>query len=106
METKTPSIQELNSLGVFSGRISEIHIKNMQSFPFIYFNSVQEAKLDYDISQIKDGKSYVHYDLKLKKKDNDFMEKRFLGLEGAIKTLFWKEIKLKLSINGKEYQYE
>jgi hypothetical protein len=34
------------------------------------------------------------------------MEKRFLGLEGAIKTLFWKEIKLKLSINGKEYQYE
>ncbi len=101
--TNTPTIQELNSLALFSGRLSEIHIKNLESFPFIYFNGVTEAKIDYDVAQLKDKESCIHYNLTLNQ-ENDHLDKRFLGLENALKALFWKEVVLKLSINGEEYK--
>lgn len=99
----TPTLQELNSLGMFSGRLSEVHCRNLDSFPFIYFNGVKEVKLGYDISHVKGGDSFVHYDLTLDQ-ENDHMDKRFSALQTAIKALFWKEVALKLSINGKEYR--
>ena len=34
---------------VFSGQISEIHIKSMERYPFVFFEGVTEAKLSYDI---------------------------------------------------------
>lgn len=100
-----PSPEDLNKLMTFFGRIPETHIKAMESYPFIFFNHVTEAKLDYDIQQVKGVPSTVSYDLILSQ-ENDLLDKRFQGLEKAIKDLFWKEVGLKLSINGKEYKHE
>ena len=105
MDKKPPTISELNSLGILSGTLSEVHVKNLQVFPFIYFNGISEAKLDYDVVQSKDNNSYVHYDLTLNQ-TNDHLDKRFAGLEAALRALFWKEIQLKLTINGEEYKNE
>ena len=92
-------------MGIFLGRLSETHIKNLQSFPFIYFNGLTEAKLDYDVAQSKDGSSYISYGLTLTE-DNDHIAERYKALETSIRALFWKEIQLRLSINGKEYKNE
>ena len=105
METKTPTINELNSLGLFSGRISEPQAKAMDAYPFIFFNGVKEVKIDYNIAQTKDNTSYISYDLTLNQ-ENDQLSKRFIALESAIRSLFWKEMVLKLSINGEEYKNE
>lgn len=99
----SPTNKELTSLGIFLGRLSETHIKNLESFPFIYFNGVKEAHVDYDVAQAKDSSSYIAYYLVLNE-NNDHLDKRFEGLETAIRSLFWKEIELRLSINGKEYK--
>jgi hypothetical protein len=101
---KVPTLNELNSLGVLSGRLSEIHLENLKAFPFIYYNGVLEAKLEYDIYNKQDG-TYIRYDLTLSE-ENDQLDKRFRALEVAIKALFWKDMALKVSINGNEQEYE
>lgn len=105
MDNKVPSIRDLNALGMFAGRISEPQVKSMQSYPFIFFNTVQKVSIDYEIAQTKSVQSYVSYDLTLTE-DNDQLPKRFEALQSALRSLFWKELDLKLFINGKEYKNE
>ena len=86
---------------MFLGRVSEVHLVNMKSFPWIFFNDLADFKLDYDIASTKEGNSVVSYDLSIVK-ENDSLDKRYKALESAIRTLFWKEVKIKISVNGKE----
>jgi hypothetical protein len=96
-----PSLQDLTKLVLFSGRLSEVHVKNLEAFPFIFFNGVEEAKIEHDISTVKDIPSTVFYDLTLNE-DNDHIEYRCKTLEDAVRSLFWNEVKLKISINSEE----
>ena len=96
-----PSIQDLTKLMMFSGRISEVHIENLKSFPFIFFNGTKEAKLEHNISTIKDVPSLITYDLTLDG-ENNHMEKRYQALLGAVRSIFWKEMQLEVKIDGKE----
>jgi hypothetical protein len=88
---------------MFSGRISEVHLANLKRFPFMFFNGVIEARLEHDISTIKETPSTISYDLTLPQ-ENDNLDKRFSALESAVRSIFWKEIQVKLSINSKEYK--
>ena len=97
------SIKELNQLLMFSGMLSSVHIQNLKSFPFIYFNEVKEARLEHDIATNKVGQSNVTYDLTLNKEANGLIDKRYKALELAVHQLLWKEVKVKLLINGEEY---
>lgn len=101
MSAESPSLKDLTKLVMFSGRLSQVHVKNLEAFPFIFFNGVKEAKIEHDISTIKDIPSSISYDLTLDG-ENDFPEMRYRAIEGAVRSLFWKEMKLKLSINGEE----
>lgn len=98
---ETPSLQDLTKLVMFTGRLSEVHVKNLEAFPFIFFNGVEEAKIEHDISNVKDIPSSISYTLILDG-ENDFLEKRYKALESAVISLFWKEIRFKISINGSE----
>ena len=73
----------------------------MQSFPWIFFNHLKEVKLDYDIGTKKEDPSLVSYDLILST-ENDNLSTRYKALESAIRSLFWKDMKVKISINGQE----
>lgn len=95
------SIQDLNKLVMFSGRLSEVHIKNMKSFPWIFFNDLKEFKLDYSIGTKRGETSLVVYDLSIDT-DVDNLDKRAKALESAVRSLFWKETSIALSINGHE----
>lgn len=100
MSDKVP-LGDLTKLGLFFGRVSEVHIKNLQSFPFIYFNDLKEAKLDYDIGSTREDKSLVTYDL-IMTTENDLLPKRYAALETAVRSVFWKDMPIKILINGKE----
>jgi hypothetical protein len=86
---------------MFSGRISEVHLKNLQSFPWIYFFSLKEAKLEYDFAKTKEEGSFVSYHLTIEE-PNQMVDKRCKALEFAVRSLFWKEVGVKISINDEE----
>lgn len=87
---------------LFLGRVPETHIKNLQSFPYIYFNDVKEAKLDYSVSTTdKTELTEFKYDLTLDLSTNDQLDKRYKALVAAVRALFWKEASIQISINGK-----
>ena len=95
------NLKDMTKLGAFFGRISEVHVKNMQSFPWIFFNDLKEVKLDYNIATKKEDSSIVSYDLQIDG-ENDNLSKRYEALESAIRGLFWKEVKIEVKINGQE----
>ncbi len=82
---------------LFFGRVSEIHLKNLEAFPFIYYNDVTEVKLDYSVETRKGEDSVISFEI-YTTKNNDHLLKRFAGLETAVRDLFWKEVKIKVTL--------
>lgn len=92
-------------------------------FPFVFFNGLKEAQIDYDFSNnqtieteedIKkleitykfnkvDTRHFcVSYSLTLDQSEtNPHIEKRYAALENAVRTLFWTETRIRVTINGK-----
>ncbi len=95
-------LKELNRLMVFFGRVPETHIKAMSGYPGMFFSDIKKASLNYNIATKKDEPSWVHYDIEFSK-ENDKLKERFAFLQDAIQKLFWKEIEVKLYIDGKEF---
>jgi hypothetical protein len=117
----TPSTPELLSemarLTALSGRISDVQIKNLQMFPLVFFEAVQELKIDYDLShksdvlEDTDGKliinvptrnNYVAYYLTLDEtKNTEDLDKRYMALEKSVRALFWTDLAIEVYFNGK-----
>jgi hypothetical protein len=85
---------------LFFGRLSETHLRNLQSAPFIYFEGVKEVNLSYDLDS-KSTSWFVRYEFNTDV-EQDHLKERSEYLEKAIRLLFWKEVSLQLQINGKE----
>lgn len=96
-----PSIQDLTKMALFSGRLSEVHLENLRRFPFIFFNGLKQAKLEHDIHTTKEFPSTISYDLTIEG-ENDQLEKRYSALESAVRSIFWKEMVVKISIDNVE----
>jgi hypothetical protein len=101
-------IQEMAQLTVLSRRISEIQEKNMKKYPFVFFNALTEAKIEYDLDRIKTANdeaeisnSLVSYYLTLDESQNPNIEVRYKMLEVAIRTLFWSDVTVEIYINDR-----
>ncbi len=96
-------MEELNRMVLMTGRITKAHEKNLGNFPYIFFNELKEAKLDYRIgTSSEDSLTLFTYELTINQEANDFMDKRYRALEQAVRDLFWKEAKIVVKINGQE----
>lgn len=93
------TLKDLKSLMLFFGRIPETHVQNLKAAPFIYFDSVKQAGLTYELDT-KATDWFVMYELTTDK-EPDSLAERAKALETAIRMLFWKEVVLILNINGK-----
>lgn len=103
MSEKEKPQGDLTKLMLFFGRVPETHLESLKSYPWIFFNGLTEAKLDYSVAtKTEDGETVFSYDLFLNLEANDQLDKRYKGLETAIRALFWKEAKVKIKINDKE----
>jgi len=97
------SLGDMTKLMVFFGRIPETHVKSLESYPFIFFNDVKEAKVDYSVATINKAEAtYFNYELDLNLDSNDQLRKRCEALELAVRQLFWKEAQITIKINGEE----
>jgi hypothetical protein len=116
------TLKQMAKLSITSGKISEIHVKNLQIWPFVFFNGVRTVNIDYDlttnncVSYDTDSKGeidykfskpitdhfHISYDLDIDEtQDNSNLEKRFDALEKSVQTIFWAGIPLKVSFNGR-----
>lgn len=87
-------------LTMLTGRISQVHWKNMQNFPFIFFNAVKNVEIDYTIATNKEDESWVKYSIELDLSLNENLVVRYKHLESSIQTLFWKDVKIEVILNG------
>lgn len=110
-------VKELAKLAVISNRISEVHEKNMKTYPFIFFDGLRGVKIDYDLSSKgnideSDTKklvinapvrgNFVKYYLTVDPQvQNPNMDRRTATLESSIRSLFWKDVILYIYINDK-----
>lgn len=110
-------VKDMAKLVLVSGKISEMHMKNMQMYPLIYFEGVKDARVEYDLSHRADAlvdkdnnltvntpirnnvvTYYINLDPNVK---NDNLDKRYAALEASIRTLFWKDLTVEVFINDR-----
>jgi hypothetical protein len=116
------TIKKMAQFAISTNKISEIQIKNLQMWPFVFFNGVKSVNIDYDLTtnnavsyeankdndiKYKFAKPitdhfHISYDLEIdENQDNSHIEKRFKALENSIQTLFWSGIPLSVAFNGR-----
>lgn len=109
-------VSGLTKLVIASGRLSEIHEKNLKAYPFIFFEQVSEVKIDYDVSvqhdvdvdkesnlTIKKPKQACHvtYYLTLNEAPNKSgLKRRIETIQNSVKALFWKDLNVNVYLNG------
>lgn len=88
-------------LSLFSNRISEIQEQNLKCYPFVFFEGVTCAKVDYDLS--RSGERHVTYNLELDETENSLisLQSRFIAIERSTRALFWNDLKVRVNFNGK-----
>lgn len=102
-------LKEMAQLSVLAGRISEVQEKNMKNYPFVFFESVDSVRIDYDLghginekTKQVNHKSRVSYYLTLIEEANSHaLEKRFKALEASVRYLFWNDVIVEVYFNGK-----
>lgn len=110
------TVRGMAALVVSSNRISQVHEKSLLAYPFIFFDGIKEVRIDYDLSHRHDvdldsknnitvkpplQHCYVSYYLIMDDTVNTNLDRRFQALEDSVKTLFWKDLTVKVYFNEK-----
>jgi len=111
------TVRGMAALVVNSNRISEVHEKSMKMYPLIYFDGVTQVKIDYDLSHQSDVSvdkqnnitvksplrhCFVSYYLTIdESKLDENLKKRWAALENSTRTLFWKDLPVKVYFNDR-----
>lgn len=110
-------VKGMAALVISSNRLSEFHEKNLKMFPFVFFEQVEEVKIDYNLSVRHDVEVEKNNDLTLKKplqhcfiayylKINEEANKqnlprRFETLENSVRNLFWNGLPVEVYFNDR-----
>ena len=103
-DLNTVPVKDLAKAVLLSGRLSEMHIKNLQTYPFIIFNNVEEAEMIYDINTDRnsqaDTPSVIEYHILFKSGSRAPNKKEAIKLikylTDAVATLLWAGIEVKV----------
>ena len=94
-------INNLNKGMLFAGRLSEVHEKNLKTYPFLVFDHLDSARLEYDLTKWLDASLYtegvspepfVKYTLVFKTTPPKNFEDLAQILKKTIKTFLFKEV--------------
>lgn len=96
-------LHEMNKLMILSGRLSDMHVLNLKTYPKVFFDDVVSAEVKYDFTPPLPGEKsefpggIVGYTIKVSKWPEDY-EKRCQHLERAVKTLFWSDTHVTIAV--------
>lgn len=110
-------VKGMAALVINSSRLSEFHQKNLQMFPFVFFDQVKEVKIDYDLAVRHDvdvdkknnltikkplQHCFIAYYLTLNEDANkENLQRRFETLQNSVRNLLWKELAVEIYFNDK-----
>ena len=110
-------VRDMAKLTIMSNQISEIQLKNMKMYPFVFFEGVKSVTLDFNLQRVDDvlvdklqnltlnkpiNASYVKYSLVIDESvAQPNIERRYAALESSIRSLFWKNITVEIQFNDK-----
>lgn len=101
-------LKDMSNLTILANRMNEVQEANLKRYPFVFFNGVKVAKIDYDLSKVDDdglmnhGDHYIAYHLEIDEKAvNAELDKRFFCISEATRVLFWNDLKVRVFINNK-----
>lgn len=121
MSKQLEELREMAKLTVLSNRLNDLQIKNLTNFPFVFFDSVTEVALDYNLSntmdvsteedtkdlnikyEISTDPKLQHITYKLKVSNMQFnvqLDKRLQALEQSVRSIFWNDLKVRIFINN------
>lgn len=121
LETAQEIAQEMARLTLLTNKLNDVQLQNIKMFPFVFFDGVNEVAIDYDLSNntiidTEEDTKNLEIDYKFSSETNHLrvtyhltidqaiqqthMHTRFMALEGSIRNLLWKEIKVQVFING------
>lgn len=119
-------LKEMARLTMLSNQLNDVQLKNLKSFPFIFFDGIQEVTMEYDLSNqmgtdtienAKEGEIeyeitgstrhlHVTYHFNLEPTIKmHHLENRYSALEQSVRGILWKEITLRVYF-GKNLMYE
>lgn len=116
------TLREMAQLSLLTDKISEVQVKNLKMYPFIFFEAVKQVSIRYDLSndlgvdfakekepepeyrfQAPETKHLiVSYYLDLDERLNGSLPKRFQAIEDSVRTIFWKQVKVEVYFNNKK----
>ena len=91
-------LTEMKKLVILTKRLSEFHINNLKNFPVIAFEGIERVSIDYDL---KSTPGHISYTIETKKKRFKNRQKRLEDIRAWARSLLWKEIDVKITLNGK-----
>lgn len=110
-------VKGMAALVLSSGRLSEFHEKNLKMYPFIFFENVKEARVDYDLAVRHDVEVDKANNIEIKKPlqhcfvafyltieeggTNDNLQKRFDAIESSVRNLLWNGLPVEVYFNDK-----
>lgn len=110
-ETKmVEMLDEMRQLTIITGELSSIHLKNMQKWPYIVFDHVEEVAINYDLSKsrmLNKGVGLVEFHIKMPEEFNqigviDKFDDRCRNLVYWVYGMLWVEINVLIFINGQQ----
>ena len=121
--TVEQQIRSMAKVSLFEGKLNDIQLENLRKWPLVFFNGVKEVKIKYHLGTGKvhvdtkeDPKNFdIKYKIRMPKnrtsitywltldesQENLYLDKRFAGLNSAIKHLLWNGIVVKIYFNNK-----
>jgi hypothetical protein len=97
-------LEEHKKLAMLSNNLSDFQLENLKTYPFIVFDSIESAKIEYDV-HLKDNRtSVVKYHIKSTKEVDtlNFVSERVSSLKQWVRKLLWNEIVVEVFYNDKE----
>jgi len=101
-------IKEMARLTMLSNKLNAIQEKNLQAYPYVFFEGVKKGTIVYDLecgldtpAMERQAKTHVTYTIEI---DTDtvitFQQKRIDALKIAVRTLFWSDLTVNVEIVG------
>jgi hypothetical protein len=94
-------LKDLKTGAILSGRLSEMHVKTLQTAPFIFFDDIAEVSVSYNLVTTPEASvpglgSMVKFTLSFKEKykPDQYHEKRLQALIGTVHTILWPEVEV------------
>jgi hypothetical protein len=93
------TLKDLLQGTIMTGQISEVHIKNLKAYPFIFLAGVEEVEISYDISTMSEslGKSKISFAVKFRDGFTEKQPENCEYLKKAVRILMQHDVEVSVT---------